>query len=136
MEFLAGSGCTTINPKIGTGIAGQLYYRVCRRIHDNLEANCLFLTDGRVRILLISCDLPGLDMKRRSPARLTIVSEVTGGYSHYCPTSQAILGRGFSAQANLYLQNGTVRRAHNRGTVRRHALLSLVGTRRQFRAEA
>lgn len=39
----------------------------------------------------------GLDIKKDSPAKVTIVSELTDGYVNYIPTRKAIAGGGYSA---------------------------------------
>ncbi|HOK80763.1 MAG TPA: hypothetical protein PK303_08260 [bacterium] len=55
--FVAGAGTRKINCKIGDSIMGQLHIRKCQYIMDDLESNCVFLSDGTEKILLISCDL-------------------------------------------------------------------------------
>ncbi len=44
----------------------------------------------------------GLDIKRRSPAKVTMVGELTNGSSGYCPTTYALLGGGYSADLNYW----------------------------------
>lgn len=55
--LLASAGTKKINCKIGDSLMGQLHIRNCDYIRDDLEANCVFLSDGREKIILISCDL-------------------------------------------------------------------------------
>lgn len=57
MQILAGAGVKKINCEIGDSLMGQLYIRKCEYISDDLEANCLFLSDETNKILLISCDI-------------------------------------------------------------------------------
>ncbi|MCM8817694.1 MAG: hypothetical protein NC913_09350 [Candidatus Omnitrophica bacterium] len=57
MKILASAGVKKINCKIGDSLMGQLYIRKCEYIRDDLEANGLFLSDGTIKILLISCDI-------------------------------------------------------------------------------
>ena len=38
----------------------------------------------------------GLDIKRRSPGKSTIVVGMTDGYNGYCPTIYGLLGGGYS----------------------------------------
>ena len=57
MTLQAGTAVRTINPKVGDDLCGQLERRICDRIRDDLEANLLYLADGRTQILLISLDL-------------------------------------------------------------------------------
>lgn len=40
----------------------------------------------------------GLDIKKRSPAKATMISELTNGGSGYCPTIYGIIGGGYSGQ--------------------------------------
>jgi len=56
----AGSANRTINCQIGDDLSGQLSRRLCTRIRDDLEANLLYLSDGRESVLLVSLDLAGL----------------------------------------------------------------------------
>jgi len=44
----------------------------------------------------------GLDIKRRSPAPVTMVSELTAGAKGYCPTPAAIAGGGYSGYVNAW----------------------------------
>ncbi len=57
MQIFAGAGVKKINCKIGDSLMGQLHIRKCEYIRDDLEANCLFLSDGTKKILFISCDI-------------------------------------------------------------------------------
>ena len=41
----------------------------------------------------------GLDIKRRSPAKITAVSQLTDGFSGYCPTVYGLMGGGYSGDA-------------------------------------
>ncbi|MGB2615012.1 MAG: hypothetical protein WBE06_09940 [Phycisphaerae bacterium] len=53
----AGSASRVINCQIGDDLCGQLHRRICDRIRDDLEANLLYLTDGKEQVLLASLDL-------------------------------------------------------------------------------
>ena len=44
----------------------------------------------------------GLDIKRRSPAKITAVSQLTNGSMTYCPTIPAIMGGGYSGETVLW----------------------------------
>jgi len=44
----------------------------------------------------------GLDIKRRSPAPLTMVVELANGYSGYCPTYEGCMGGGYSGETSLW----------------------------------
>ncbi len=56
---------------------------------------------GEVALVTQPCELYcqfGLDIKRRSPARLTAVVGLADGYGGYCPTIAGVLGGGYSGQ--------------------------------------
>lgn len=57
MSIYAGGASCVINCQIGDGIMGQLHDRKCQKILDNLEANCMFISNGKNSLLIISCDL-------------------------------------------------------------------------------
>lgn len=57
MSFFAAAETKKINCIIGDSIMGQLHIRKCEFIMDDLEANCVFLSDGNQKILIIGCDL-------------------------------------------------------------------------------
>ena len=61
MILQAGTAVRTINPAVGDDLCGQLYRRTCGRIRDDLEANLLYLADGRAQVLLIGLDLLVID---------------------------------------------------------------------------
>ena len=57
---------------------------------------------GDYAIVTTPCELYcqyGLDIKRRSPAKVTAVSQLADGFSGYCPTIPALMGGGYSAFA-------------------------------------
>jgi hypothetical protein len=60
MPIFASAGTKKINCRIGDSIMGQLYIRKCKYIMDDLEANCVFLSDGDNKIIIIGCDLATL----------------------------------------------------------------------------
>lgn len=55
-----GASTRIINPEIGDDICGQLHRRACSYIHDDLEANLLYLRSDEQQLLLGSLDLVGL----------------------------------------------------------------------------
>jgi hypothetical protein len=64
MVLIAGGATRVINCEIGDDLAGMLNLRgerVCEWIHDDLEANAFFISDEQESLLLISCDLLGLE---------------------------------------------------------------------------
>lgn len=57
---------------------------------------------GDLAIVTNPCELYcqfGLDIKRRSPAAMTMVAQLTDGFSGYCPTIPALMGGGYSGAA-------------------------------------
>ncbi|MGI9427880.1 MAG: hypothetical protein ACR2NM_04435, partial [Bythopirellula sp.] len=58
----AGAATIVITPPVGSWQQGAGVTRRGERIRDELEANALFLTDGKTPLLLISCDLVGLEL--------------------------------------------------------------------------
>ncbi len=72
-----GAATCIITPAVGSWQQGAGVTRKGERIRDELEANALFLTDGQTRLLLISCDLVGLDLATVSPIR-DAISTVAG----------------------------------------------------------
>lgn len=59
--FEIGTATKVINPEIGGWVQGAGVPRRATQIRDNLEANAVFLTNGEVKILMVSCDLVGLE---------------------------------------------------------------------------
>ena len=54
---------------------------------------------GGLALVTNPCELYcqfGLDLKRRSPAGVTMVSQITNGSVGYCPTIPSIMGGGYS----------------------------------------
>ena len=56
-----GAASRTINPRIGDWVQGAGVARRATAIHDDLEANALYLSDGSTALLFVSCDLAGLE---------------------------------------------------------------------------
>ncbi len=64
-----GAATCLITPALGSWQQGAGVTRKGERIRDNLEANAFYLTDGKTPLLLISCDLVGLDLAAVKPIR-------------------------------------------------------------------
>ncbi|MCF6310869.1 MAG: hypothetical protein L3J39_00305 [Verrucomicrobiales bacterium] len=62
-----------INPKIGDWVQSASVKKRATAIHGNLEANGLYLSDGKMQVLLVSCDLGGLE-----PPRVKAMREAMG----------------------------------------------------------
>lgn len=78
----------------------RLYQQFRRKPVDTVPVHVVRI--GDFAVVTNPCELYcqfGLDIKRRSHAAVTAVSELTGGYSGYCPTIPAIMGGGYSGQA-------------------------------------
>jgi hypothetical protein len=57
---------------------------------------------GDFAIVTNTCELYcqfGFDIKRRSPAAVTAVAQLTDGLSSYCPTIPGLMGGGYSGDA-------------------------------------
>jgi len=64
-----GAASCVINPNIGDWVQSASVIKRATEIRDNLEANGLYLSDGKKHILLVSCDLGGLEPPRVSAMR-------------------------------------------------------------------
>ena len=107
MAIKAGSARRDVNCEIGDDLCGQLHRRICEAIRDDLEANLLYLTDGREQVLIGSLDLPGLSTssirdaiggKTGIPSRCVILCSThthegpdTLGLLHDSPVNEAYL---------------------------------------------
>ena len=62
--FRIGAASCVINPQIGDWVQAAGVAKRATEIRDNLEANGLYLSDGKKQILLVSCDLGVLTLPR------------------------------------------------------------------------
>lgn len=60
-DFKIGTATKIINPEIGGWVQGAGVPRKATKIRDNLEANAIYLTNGKVQVLMVSCDLVGME---------------------------------------------------------------------------
>ena len=70
---------------------------------DTLAVHALRI--GDLGIATNPCELFcqfGLDIKRRSPAPITMVAQLADGFSGYCPTMAALMGGGYSADPTYW----------------------------------
>ncbi|HID78152.1 MAG TPA: hypothetical protein EYP56_19435 [Planctomycetaceae bacterium] len=58
-----GAASCVINNRLGTWVQGTGVARRATRQRDDLEASALYLSDGKTPLLLVSCDLVGLDSR-------------------------------------------------------------------------
>jgi len=86
-------------------VSGAL--RLYRAFNDNpvdtLAIHALRI--GDLGIATNPCELFcrfGLDIKRRSPAPVTMVAQLADGFSGYCPTMAALMGGGYSADPTYW----------------------------------
>lgn len=56
-----GAASRIINARVGDWVQGAGVPRRATAIHDDLEANALYLSNNQCQLLIISCDLAGLD---------------------------------------------------------------------------
>ena len=75
--FRIGAATRVINPPVGAYVQGAGVARRATEIRDNLEANGLYLSDGKTQILLVSCDLAGLNSAHVATIR-EAMEEATG----------------------------------------------------------
>lgn len=70
-----GAATCVITPPIGSWVQGAGVARRAERIRDDLEANSLYLTDDKTPLLIISCDLAGLESAAVRSIREAISNE-------------------------------------------------------------
>lgn len=77
LEFRAGAATSNITPELGDEIVGGFLPIPSTYVHDELQARCLVLDDGRNKVALVVCDLLGV---HRSVCReaAKLVEEATG----------------------------------------------------------
>ena len=59
-ELRAGAATSNITPELGGEVVGGFAPYPCTHIHDELQARCLVLDDGKTKLALVVCDLLGL----------------------------------------------------------------------------
>ncbi len=83
----AGAATSNITPALGSKIIGGFVPFPATAIHDELNARCLVLDDGKTKIALVVCDLLGMHRSVSIEAR-RLIEEATG----IPPSHVAILG--------------------------------------------
>ena len=78
MPITIGASTRLINPEIGDDICGQLHRRFCEYIHDDLEANLVYLRSGDEQVMLGSLDLAGLWVDDDLPRARAAMAAATG----------------------------------------------------------
>src|SRR3977135_532198 len=67
--FRAGAPPSNLTPPIGSPIVGGFVPFPSTHIHDELHARCLVLDDGKTKLVLVVCDLLGIDRLASDEAR-------------------------------------------------------------------
>jgi len=75
-----GAASKVINNRLGSWVQGAGVPRTATKQRDDLEANGLYLTDGKTKLLLVSCDLVGLNS-----AHVAAMREAMGAASGMAP---------------------------------------------------
>src|SRR5436190_23295805 len=67
--FRAGAATSDITPPLGNPIVGGFVPFPATHVHDELHARCLVLDDGKTKLVLVVCDLLGIDRLVSDEAR-------------------------------------------------------------------
>jgi neutral ceramidase len=67
--FRAGAATSNITPPLGSPIVGGFLPFPSTHVHDELHARCLVLDDGATKLVLVVCDLLGIDRQVSDEAR-------------------------------------------------------------------
>src|SRR5947208_15825841 len=67
--FRAGAALSNITPPLGSPIVGGFVPFPATHVHDELHARCLVLDDGKTKLVLVVCDLLGMDRLVSDDAR-------------------------------------------------------------------
>src|SRR5262249_10593309 len=67
--FRAGAATSNITPALGSPIVGGFVSFPATDVHDELHARCLVLDDGTTKLVLVVCDLLGIDRLVSDEAR-------------------------------------------------------------------
>ncbi|MFA5890313.1 MAG: neutral/alkaline non-lysosomal ceramidase N-terminal domain-containing protein [Actinomycetota bacterium] len=77
MSWSAGFGCGIITPDVPVMLAGfSERQHPAERVHDELQARALYLSDGTRAVCLIVCDLLGMSAEYAEPVRKAIASKL------------------------------------------------------------
>jgi neutral ceramidase len=74
--FRAGAATSNLTPPLGSPIVGGFTPFPATHIHDELHARCLVLDDGKTKLVLVVCDLLGLDRQVSDEARAIIQQDL------------------------------------------------------------
>jgi hypothetical protein len=74
--LMAGAATSNITPELGGEVVGGFLPFPCTHIHDELQARCLVLDDGKSKLALVVCDLLGLHRSISVEARKLIEQDL------------------------------------------------------------
>jgi len=74
-SFRAGAAMSNITPPIGGNIVGGFHPAPSKHIHDELNARCLVLDDGKTKVAIVVLDLLGAAEKMYEEARRLVAAE-------------------------------------------------------------
>jgi len=73
--LMAGAATSNITPELGSEVVGGFLPYPCTHIHDEMNARCLVLDDGKTKLALVVCDLLGMHRSLCIAARELIEKE-------------------------------------------------------------
>jgi hypothetical protein len=74
--FRAGAATSNITPPLGSAIVGGFVPFPATHVHDELHARCLVLDDGTTKLVLVVCDLLGIDRLVSDEARFLLQQDL------------------------------------------------------------
>jgi neutral ceramidase len=74
--FRAGAATSNITPALGSPIVGGFVPFPATHVHDELHARCLVLDDGTTKLVLVVCDLLGIDRLVSDEARFFLQQDL------------------------------------------------------------
>jgi hypothetical protein len=74
--FRAGAATSNITPPLGSPIVGGFAPFPATHVHDELHARCLVLDDGSTKLVLVVCDLLGIDRLVSDEARAILHKDI------------------------------------------------------------
>src|SRR5438477_8694696 len=80
--FRAGAATSNITPPLGSPIVGGFVPFPATHVHDELHARCLVLEDGDSKLVLVVCDLLGIDRQISDEARELLLQHIGIPYSN------------------------------------------------------
>lgn len=74
--FRAGAATSNITPPLGSSIIGGFAPFPATHVHDELHARCLVLDDGTTKLVIVVCDLLGIDRLVSDEARALLKQDL------------------------------------------------------------